>query len=148
MDRIDAHRDEYETWPFPIKDAVMSGQVLKGMDPTMVYVARGSPSERIDRGNGDEIWVYKTRAEGSSGGGSLLPSGTGISIGGSSPIYSGSGYPGSTYPGSIYPSSGIGISLPPIALGGGGSGGNSEPDENEEQVVFRNGHVSLGDKVK
>ena len=50
MDRIDAHRDEYEGWPFPIKDAVMSGQVLKGMDATMVFVARGSPAERVDRG--------------------------------------------------------------------------------------------------
>src|SRR3979409_1559473 len=80
MDRIDAHRDEYETWPFPVKDAVMSGQVLKGMDATMVYVARGNPSERIDRGNGDEIWVYRTKREDSSGG-SLLPSGTSISLG-------------------------------------------------------------------
>jgi hypothetical protein len=154
MDRIDAHRDEYETWPFPVKDAVMSGQVLKGMDPTMVYVARGNPAERIDRGNGDEIWVYKVKSEdpSSGGGGSLLPHGTTISVGGGSPIYSGSSYPGSiypgsTYPGSIYPSSGIGLSLPPLVLGGGGGGG-SETNEDEEQVVFRNGHVTLGDKVK
>jgi len=152
MDRIDTHRDEYETWPFPIKDAVMSGQVLKGMDATMVYVARGSPAERIDRGNGDEIWVYRVRTEGSSSGGSLLPHGTQISVGGGSPIYSGStypgsSYPGSTYPGGIYPTTGTGIYLPPIVLGGGGGGGN-ESNEDEEQVVFRNGHVTLGDKVK
>ena len=70
MDRIDAHRDEYEAWPFYIKDAVMSGQVLKGMDASMVIVARGNPAERIDRGNGDEIWVYHVRSEdpSSSGG--------------------------------------------------------------------------------
>jgi len=159
MDRIDAHRDEYETWPFPVKDAVMSGQVLKGMDATMVYVARGNPAERVDRGNGDEIWVYRVKSEdpsssGGGGGGGLLPHGTTISLGGGSPIYSGSNYPGSiypgsTYPGSIYPSSGVGIGLPPIVLGGGGSGGgNSEPDVDEEQVVFRNGRVTVGDKVK
>ena len=158
MDRIDAHRDEYETWPFPIKDAVMSGQVLKGMDATMVYVARGNPAERIDRGNGDEIWVYHVKSEDPSssggGGGSLLPHGTTISVGGGSPIYSGStypgtypgSYPGSTYPGSIYPSGGIGVALPPIVLGGGSGG--SESNEDEEQVVFRNGRVTLGDKVK
>jgi len=33
-------------------------------------------------------------------------------------------------------------------LGGGGGGGNSEPDVDEEQVVFRNGRVTVGDKVK
>jgi len=158
MDRIDAHRDEYESWPFPIKDAVMSGQVLKGMDATMVIVARGNPAERIDRGNGDEIWVYHVRSEdpsssGGGGGGSLLPHGTTISVGGGNPIYSGpsypgGSYPGSSYPGSIYPSSsGVGIGLPPIVLGGGGGGG-SESTEDEEQVVFRNGLVTIGDKVK
>jgi hypothetical protein len=148
MDRIDAHRDEYENWPFPIKDAVMSGQVLKGMDATMVFVARGSPAERIDRGNGDEIWVYHVRSETPSsggGGGSLLPHGTTISVGGGSPIYSGGGYPGSyPYPSAGYPG-GMGVALPPIVLG---SGGSSESNEDEEQVVFRNGHVTLGDKVK
>jgi len=153
MDRIDAHRDEYENWPFPIKDAVMSGQVLKGMDATMVYVARGNPAERIDRGNGDEIWVYHVRSEdpsSSGGGGSILPHGTTISVGGGNPVYAGSSYPGSMYPGSMYPGSsypgGIGVALPPIVLGGGG--GNSESTEDEEQVVFRNGRVTLGDKVK
>lgn len=154
MDRIDAHRDEYEAWPFYIKDAVMSGQVLKGMDASMVIVARGNPAERIDRGNGDEIWVYHVRSEdpsSSGGGGSILPHGTTISVGGGSPVFSGSSYPGSypgsTYPGSTYPSGGIGVALPPIVLGGG-SGSSSESSEDEEQVVFRNGHVTLGDKVK
>ena len=137
MDRVDAHREEYETWPIAVKEAVLSGQVLKGMDPTMVYVARGSPAERVDRGNGDEIWVYRERGEDSSGG-SLLPHGTAVSIG--------SGSPGYGYPSSIY-SGGTGIYLPPISLGGGG-GNSSNESENEEQVVFRNGHVTLGDKVK
>jgi hypothetical protein len=154
MDRIDTHRNEYEEWPFPIKDAVMSGQVLKGMDATMVYVARGEPAERVDRGNGDEIWVYRVPGS-SSGGGGIMPSGSSISIGTSSPssmgsAYPGSGYPGSAYPGSgypgSYPSSGIGISVP---LGGGiGGGGSSESEADEEQIVFRNGRVTMGDGVK
>lgn len=149
MDRVDAHRNEYESWPFVIKDAVLSGQVLKGMDATMVLVARGSPSERVDRGNGDEIWVYRVRSENSSSG-SILPRGTQISLGGGSPsypgsTYPGSPYPGSTYPGSIYPGGGSGVYIPPIVLGGGG--GNQIP-EDEDQIVFHNGRVTHGDGVK
>jgi hypothetical protein len=158
MDRIDAHRSEYENWPFEIKDAVLSGQVMRGMDTTMVFVVRGSPAERIDRGNGDEVWVYRVRGESSSGGGggSLLPRGTSITLGGGYPGggypgggYPGGGYPGGGYPGGSYPGGGYpggsGISLPPIVLGGGGTA--SEPD-NEEEIVFHNGRVSHGDGVK
>lgn len=148
MDRVDANRNEYESWPFSIKEAVLSGQVLRGMDPTMVLVARGKPAERVDRGNGDEIWVYRVRGDSSSGG-SILPHGTSVSIGGGSPNYPGSTYPGSSYPypGSSYPyPSGSGVYIPPIVLGGGGSS-NSEPVD-EEQIVFHNGHVSSGDGVK
>jgi len=149
MDRVDANRNEYEAWPFSIKEAVLSGQVLRGMDTTMVLVARGNPAERVDRGNGDEIWVYRVRGDSSSGG-SILPHGTSVSIGGGSPSYPGSTYPGSNYPypGSTYPypgSGGSGVYIPPIVLGGGG--GNSEPEQ-EEQIVFHNGHVSSGDGVK
>lgn len=143
MDRVDANRDVYESWPIEIKDAVLSGQVLRGMTPEMVYLARGNPSERVDRGNGDEIWVY--RIGGSGGGGSSLLRGTTVSVG----TGGGAGYPGSypgtypgTYPGS-YPS-GSGVYIPPIVLGGGGS---SEPAI-EEQIVFRNGRVTHGDGVK
>jgi len=142
MDRVDANRTVYESWPIEIKDAVLSGQVQRGMTTEMVYVARGNPSERIDRGNGDEVWVYRIGG-GSSGGGSLLPRGTTVSVG------SGGAYP-STYPGAAYPGSypgGSGIYVPPIVLGGGGGGGYSEP-ELEEQIVFRNGRVAHGDGVK
>lgn len=138
MDRVDANRDVYETWPLEIKDAVLSGQVLRGMTPDMVYVARGKPSERIDRGNGDEIWVY--RIAGSGGGGSIIPRGTTVSVG----TGGGAGYPYPTYPGT-YPTTGTGIYVPPIVLGGGG--GSAEPDL-EEQIVFRNGKVTHGDGVK
>ncbi len=143
MDRVDANRDVYESWPIDVKDAVLSGQVLRGMTPDMVYVARGNPSERVDRGNGDEIWVYRIRGSGGGGGGSILPRGTTVSVGtGGSAAYPGS-YPG-TYPGT-YPSTGTGVYVPPIVLGGGG--GSAEPDL-EEQIVFRNGKVTHGDGVK
>ncbi len=154
MDRVDANRDVYESWPIEIKDAVLSGQVQRGMTTDMVYVARGKPTERIERGNGDEIWVYRIRTGndgggGVLGGGGILPRGTTVSVGtGGSAGYPGS-YPG-TYPGSYpggYPSgSGTGVYIPPIVLGGGG-GGSSEPDI-EEQIVFRNGRVTHGDGVK
>jgi hypothetical protein len=147
MDRVDANRDVYESWPLEVKDAVLSGQVLRGMTPEMVYVARGNPSERVDRGNGDEIWVY--RIGGGGGGAGSLLRGTTVSVG----TGGGAGYPGS-YPGSYpggYPGSypggypsGSGISLPPIVLGGGGT---SDPGI-EEQIVFRNGRVTHGDGVK
>ena len=145
MDRVDANRDEYESWPFAIKEAVLSGQVLRGMGPTMVLVARGKPAERVDRGNGDEVWVYRVRGENSSGS-SLLPRGSQISLGGGSPSYPGSPYPypGAGYPGSGYPGGGSGVYIPPIVLGGGG---NEMPEE-EEEIVFHNGHVTHGDGVK
>lgn len=138
MDRVDANRDVYESWPIEIKDAVLSGQVLRGMTPDMVYVARGNPSERIDRGNGDEIWVYRIGG-GGGGGGGILPRGTTVSVG----TGGSGGYPGS-YPGT-YPGSGSGVYMPPIVLGGGSSA--PEPVI-EEQVVFRNGRVTHGDGVK
>ncbi len=145
MDRVDANRDEYESWPFAIKEAVLSGQVLRGMDPTMVLVARGKPAERVDRGNGDEVWVYRVRGENSSGS-SLLPRGSQISLGGGSPSYPGNPYPypGAGYPGSGYPGGGSGVYIPPIVLGGGG---NEMPEE-EEEIVFHNGRVTHGDGVK
>jgi len=152
MDRVDAKRDIYESWPIEIKDAVLSGQVLRGMTPDMVYVARGKPTEKIDRGNGDEVWVYQIRAGDSGngglmgGGGGMLPRGTTVSVGtGGSAGYPGgypSGYP-SGYPGT-YPS-GSGVYIPPIVLGGGG--GSQEPAI-EDEIVFRNGRVTHGDGVK
>jgi len=146
MDRVDANRNEYENWPFPIKEAVLSGQVLRGMDATMVYVTRGNPAERVDRGNGDEVWIYRVPGENSGGGGGIMPHGTTVTVGASSPTsYPGSSYPGSSYPGVgyPYPTTGTSISVP-IALGGGG---NSTPMD-EEQIVFHNGYVTHGDGVK
>ncbi|AOS44100.1 hypothetical protein Verru16b_01161 [Lacunisphaera limnophila] len=149
MDRVDANRDVYESWSIETKDAVLSGIVQKGMTPDMVYVARGKPTEKVDRGNGDEVWVY--RISGGSSGGSILPRGSTVSVGtGGSGypggIYPGGGYPGSGYPGT-YPTGGSGVYIPPIVLGGGSSGGYEEPVL-EDQIIFRNGRVTHGDGVK
>lgn len=152
MDRVDANRAEYEAWPLNIKEAVLDGRVLKGMDPTMVLVARGKPSEVVDRGNGDQVWVYRTG--GGGGGGSSMLRGTTVSIG-SGGGYPGSGYPGSGYPGGYpgtyppggYPGGGYpgtGVTTAPIVLGGGGGGGGYEPVE-EHEIVFRDGLVVRGD---
>jgi hypothetical protein len=154
MDRVDAKRDVYESWPIEIKDAVLSGQVLRGMTTDMVYVARGKPTEKIDRGNGDEVWVYHIKGGESGGGmlgggGGMLPRGTTVSVGtGGGAGYPGGGYPSgypSGYPGT-YPGSGTGVYIPPIVLGGGG-GGSYEPTI-EDEIVFRNGRVTHGDGVK
>lgn len=142
MDRVDANRAEYETWPLNIKEAVLDGRVIRGMTPSMVLVARGKPSEVVDRGGGDEVWVYRKGGSGGGSGGMLR--GTSISIGtgtggGYPGGYPGSGYPGGSYPGGGYP--GTGISTGPIPLGGSQS---YEPVE-EHEIVFRDGLVVRGD---
>jgi hypothetical protein len=58
MDRVDANRDVYETWPLTVKEAVLEGRVTRGMDPTMVHVALGRPDEEIKRDDGGVVWVY------------------------------------------------------------------------------------------
>jgi hypothetical protein len=151
MDRVDAKRDIYETWPIEIKDAVLSGQVLRGMTPDMVFVARGKPSERVDRGNGDEVWVYHISGGESGGGmlgggGGMLPRGTTVSVGTGGGAGYPTGYP-SGYPGTYPGAAGSGVYIPPIVLGGGGGGGTYEPTV-EDQIVFRNGRVTHGDGVK
>jgi hypothetical protein len=138
MDRVDANRAEYETWPLAIKEAVLDGRVVKGMTPSMVLVARGKPTEVVDRGGGDEVWVYRKGT--GSGGSPGMMRGTTVSIGtGSSGGYPG-GYPGGGYPGGGYP--GTGISTGPIIMGGG-----SNPYETveEHEIVFRDGVVVRGD---
>lgn len=139
MDRVDAHRAEYETWPFNIKEAVLDGRVVRGMTPSMVLVARGKPTEVVDRGGGDEVWVYR-KGGGSSGAGLLRGTSISIGTGGGYPGgYPGGGYPGGGYPGGGYP--GTGISTGPIPIGG--SQVHEPVDEHE--IVFRDGLVVRGD---
>jgi hypothetical protein len=57
MERVDANRAEYETWPLTVKEAVLEGRVTRGMDPVMVHVALGRPDEEIKEGE-SVVWVY------------------------------------------------------------------------------------------
>jgi hypothetical protein len=174
MNRIDANREVYETWPIETKQAVLDGKVEQGMTPEMVKVAWGKPSEVVSSpggGLGDEIWVYR------SGGGedptmSGYPGPSNPGGGYPSTGYPGSGYPGSGYPGGGYPGGGIGgpsigIStgrggtgivtgggigigggIGGVGIGGGGMGGPgmSRPrPEDVKEVVFRNGVVYRAD---
>lgn len=80
MNRIDANRAEYETWPLEVKQAVLDGRVEKGMTPKQVEVAVGEPASkelRETRKGPREVWVYKTK---SGGGGGPLKGST-VSIG-------------------------------------------------------------------
>lgn len=164
MNRIDANRDIYETWPIETRQAVLDGKVEQGMLPEMVQVAWGKPTEVVASpggGPGDEIWVYKR--------GGVDDSSMAGMPGAS---YPGGGYPGG-YPGTGYPSMGgsggsIGIStgrggtgiitggstgigigggMGGIGIGGGGMGApmsRSTPADVRE-VVFRNGVVFRAD---
>ena len=120
MNRIDANRDIYETWPIETRQAVLDGKVEPGMLPEMVKVAWGTPSEVVASpgggpgdGPGDEIWVYKK--------GGFDDSAMMVYLGRSFPGggYSGSGYPGSGYPGAGY------LVLPAGSARAAGAGGSS-----------------------
>jgi hypothetical protein len=115
MSRIDRNRDIYETWPIEVRQAVLDGKVEAGMNPDMVRVAWGEPSEVTSSPAGDEIWVY---AKGGDPGSVYYPGGG----------YPGGGYPstvggGGIYPGGgVYPGSGIGMGGPGIGISTGRGG--------------------------
>jgi hypothetical protein len=116
MSRIDSNRAAYETWPIEMREAVLSGRVVKGMTPDMVETTLGKPSQVITRSGDDEVWVYKKGGAGSALGGLL--GNTGVSIGG------GVG--------------GVGVST--------GIGGQRRPSNSDEQeVVFQKGVVVRAD---
>jgi hypothetical protein len=168
MNRIDANRDIYETWPIETRQAVLDGKVEQGMTPDMVRVAWGTPTEIVASpggGPGDEIWVYKKGGEDPS------------MMGYPGASYPGGGYPGSSYPGTGYPSGiggsggtigistgrggtgiitggntgiGIGGGMGGIGIGGGGMGGMGGPmtrptPADVKEVVFRSGVVYRAD---
>lgn len=133
MDRVDANRDVYETWPLEIKEAVLDARVIKGMDPDMVRVAIGKPDEEIDRGNGDIVWVYRRGTSGSS----LPPHYGGMGGMGGGTIAIGGG-PGGVYMGG---SPRIPVMAPPPPM-------PSYTPEAEIEIWFRNGVVVRGDGVK
>lgn len=123
------------------------------MNPDMVRVAWGEPSEISVSPAGDEIWVYKKGGDpgsvyypGASGG---TVSGTGIGIG--SPgigISTGRGGTAIGTTGGI----GLGGSMGGIGIGGTGVGGTGTPivtpptPPDIREVVFRKGIVVRADK--
>lgn len=118
LGRIDANRALYESWPIDMQQAVLDQRIIAGMDPDMVRMALGEPTEINTRPDPrsramEEVWIY--RKGGGGGGGGLRN--TSVSVGGGT--------------GGVY------VGGSPIALGGGGGG--YIPDENV--VVFQNGKV-------
>lgn len=152
MNRIDRNRDIYETWPLETKQAVLDGKVEPGMNPDMVRVAWGEPSEVSVSPAGDEIWVY---SKGGNPGSVYYPGSMGGSNVGMGGV--GMGGPGigiSTGRGgtAIGATGGIGMGGTiggPMGVGGmGGMGGPivtppTPPDVRE--VVFRKGVVVRAD---
>lgn len=153
MNRIDRNRDIYETWPLEIRQSVLDGKVEPGMNPDMVRVAWGEPSEISVSPAGDEIWVYK---KGGDPGSVYYPGGmgSGAAIGMGSPGIGISTGRGGT---SIGTSAGIGIGggMGGVGVGSSGIGGMGgmggpiitqpvPPDIRE--VVFRKGVVVKADK--
>jgi outer membrane protein assembly factor BamE (lipoprotein component of BamABCDE complex) len=68
MNRVDANRAEYETWPLAVKQAILDGRAEKGMTPKQVEVALGEPASkeiRETRTGPKEVWVYKFKTKGS-----------------------------------------------------------------------------------
>lgn len=158
MNRIDQHRDIYETWPLETRQAVLDGKVEPGMTPDMVVVAWGKPSEVVQQSNnGDEIWVYKRGGHPGDvyyPGGAQYPAGMGGGIyGGGGPgigIVTGRGGTAVGATGGIGIGGGGGMGGPIIGpVGGvGGMGGPivTPPTPAEvREVVFRNGVVLKAD---
>jgi len=64
MDRINANRDAYNTWPLEYREAIVGGMAVPGMTGEMVRMALGEPAEIIRRStpNGEEeAWVYQKK---------------------------------------------------------------------------------------
>jgi hypothetical protein len=153
MSRIDRNRDIYETWPLEIRQAVLDGKVEPGMNPDMVRVAWGEPSEVSVSPAGDEIWVY---AKGGDPGGVIYPGSTGMGGSGMGIGGGGTGIGISTGRGGtvVGTSGGIGIGggMGGVGIGGGGMGGMGGPivtrptPPDVREVVFRKGVVVRADK--
>lgn len=152
MSRIDRNRHLYETWPLEIRQAVLDGRVEPGMEPDMVRVAWGEPSEIVAQGGpGDEIWVYKIGGSdgsvyypgggmGSAGAIGMGGPGIGISTGRGGTVVGGTG--GIGMGGGM---GGVGVMGPNSGMGGPAIITPPTPPDIRE-VVFRGGVVSRADK--
>lgn len=168
MNRIDRHRDIYETWPLETRQAVLDGKVEPGMNTDMVRVAWGDPTEIATSPAGDEIWIYSKGGDPGSviypggGMGTTGIGGSGIGIGSTGPgIGISTGRGGTTIGGTG--GIGIGGGVGGIGVGGtgigntgiggmGGMGGMGGPiitpprPPEIREVVFRGGLVVRADK--
>jgi hypothetical protein len=118
-----------------MRQAILDGKVEKDMNPDMVRMVLGEPTEVTSRSaaiDDEEIWIYRS----GGGGGSLLSSPT-VSMGAPS-IGVGIG------PGGVSTGMGGGIG---IGLGGGMGGGMGGPSQGgtEREIIFRNGVVYKAD---
>ena len=158
MNRIDRHRDIYETWPLEVRQSVLDGKVEPGMNVDMVRVAWGEPSEIATSPAGDEIWIYSKGGDPGSvmypggGMGTTGIGGSGIGIGSSGPGIGISTGRGGTVIGSTG-GIGIGGGIGGTGIGGmGGMGGMGGPIVTQprppeiREVVFRGGLVVRADK--
>ncbi len=158
MSRIDRNREIYETWPLEVRQAVLDAKIEPGMNPDMVRVAWGEPSEISVSPAGDEIWVYSKGGDpgsviypGSSGMGNVGMGGSGVGMGGPG-IGISTGRGGTV----IGTSGGIGIGggMGGVGIGGGGMGGMGGPIVTRptmpevREVVFRKGVVVRADSGK
>lgn len=153
MSRIDRNRDIYETWPLEVRQAVLDGKVEPGMNPDMVRVSWGEPSEISVSPGGDEIWVY---AKGGDRGSVIYPGSTGMGGSGIGMGSTGTGIGISTGRGGtvVGTSGGIGIGggMGGVGIGGTGMGGMGGPivtrptPPDIREVVFRKGVVVRSDK--
>lgn len=114
MSRIDANRGRYESWPIEVQQAVLNGRPIKGMTPEQVEMALGKPSEVVSRSaKGGDDEVWVYRKGSALGGlGGAL---SGVSVG-----------------------TGVGG----VGVGTTVGGGNRRSNNEEIEVVFRDGVVS------
>lgn len=154
MSRIDRNRAIYETWPIETKQAVLDGKVEAGMNPDMVRVAWGEPSEVSVSPAGDEIWIY---TKGGDPGSVYYPPGTtassGIGMGGPGiGISTGRGGTAIGATGGIGMGGAVGGPMGVGGIGNTGMGGMGGPIVTQprppdvREVVFRNGVVARADK--
>jgi hypothetical protein len=62
--RIDKNRAAFNTWPAPVQDKVVRGQIDVGFTTDQVRVALGEPDRIWTRTTGDgtsEVWSYRDR---------------------------------------------------------------------------------------
>ena len=62
--RIAKNREVFNTWPAPVQDKVVVGQIDIGFTPDQVRVALGEPDRIFTRTTGDgtsQVWSYRER---------------------------------------------------------------------------------------